>query len=311
MKTAGEAMGASPTVSVIIPTYNSRRFLEVAIDSVEAQTYRDFEIIVVDDGSTDDTAEWAERNAGRLHYYHQENARQAVARNRGAELARGKYLAFLDADDLWLPEKLDIQVELAERHPEASFVFSDGYRVQSEADYQHIVVSLGEAPSLTSLYTHPPNPLTFDFEFRMHCVPTSSIFVSRELFHKVGGMPNSSPAEDYALCCMLLLRSPAIFVDRPLMVYRSHSENTSSAVKGRKQALFTLMMKDRARLLVSALAHSHGNCPAVAANYANFSLPFRLLLLLFWRVRYGSSLQKIGLDLARVSGACFKSKKEV
>lgn len=97
-------------ISCIIPVYNGERYLREAIDSILAQTYRPLEIIVVDDGSTDGTAGAAAGYGDRLNYARQNNAGPAAARNRGLDLAQGEFIAFLDADDLWHPEKLQRQM---------------------------------------------------------------------------------------------------------------------------------------------------------------------------------------------------------
>jgi glycosyltransferase involved in cell wall biosynthesis len=101
-----------PLVSVIIPTYNSADFIEEALESLFEQTFQDFEIIVIDDGSTDETAAILEKYGDRIVYLYQDNGGCASARNKGIRIARGKYIAFLDADDIWLPAKLEKQVLL-------------------------------------------------------------------------------------------------------------------------------------------------------------------------------------------------------
>ena len=115
----------SITVSVIIPTYNRAALLVQAIESVLHQAYRDYEIIVVDDGSTDDTEARVASYRGVLTYVRQPNQGVNAARNHGITLARGRYIALLDDDDLWLESKLDAQVRLLDRHAQAGFVFSD------------------------------------------------------------------------------------------------------------------------------------------------------------------------------------------
>lgn len=111
-------------VSVVIPTWNRKDRLEEAVASVLAQTYADYEIVVVDDGSTDGTREWIRGRypEDRLRYLYQENRGSSAARNAGIGAARGDLLAFLDSDDLWLPRKLERQVPLFDR-PEVGFVF--------------------------------------------------------------------------------------------------------------------------------------------------------------------------------------------
>jgi len=106
-----------PIVSVIIPTYNRSKFVKKAIDSVLAQMYKDYEIIVVDDGSTDNTKEVIEPYMDRIRYIYQENAGASAARNIGIKAAKGDWIAFLDSDDHWLPEKLFVQMAAIKRNP--------------------------------------------------------------------------------------------------------------------------------------------------------------------------------------------------
>jgi glycosyltransferase involved in cell wall biosynthesis len=115
-----------PRVSVIIPAYNCARWLGQAIDSVLGQTLRDLELLVIDDGSTDATGEVARAYGDRLRYARQENRGPAAARNHGMRLARGELIAFLDADDLWLPAKLERQAALLDRDPRVGVVYCDG-----------------------------------------------------------------------------------------------------------------------------------------------------------------------------------------
>jgi glycosyltransferase involved in cell wall biosynthesis len=127
--------GAPPTVTVIITTFNRSALVVEAIESVLAQTYRDFEIIVVNDGSTDDTRAVLARYGDRIRCIHQANAGLNAARNAAIDIARGTYFALLDDDDLWEPGKLELSVKLIERFPSVGFVFSnfailrDGRRV--------------------------------------------------------------------------------------------------------------------------------------------------------------------------------------
>lgn len=101
-------------ISVVIPSYNAAKYVVVAVESVLAQTYRDFEILVVDDGSTDDTREVLRKYGAAVQYLYKTNGGVSSARNYGIEKARGKYVAFLDADDVWLPEKLEKQMAVME-----------------------------------------------------------------------------------------------------------------------------------------------------------------------------------------------------
>src|SRR3954447_14398775 len=111
----------SPTVSVVIPAYNSAWCIDHAIDSVLAQTYHDYEIIVVDDGSTDETRDVVQRYGIAVRLVCKPNGGMSSARNRGISEARGRYIAFLDSDDRWLPTKLALQVALLDTHPDVVF----------------------------------------------------------------------------------------------------------------------------------------------------------------------------------------------
>ena len=129
--------GESPLASVIIPTYNAEKFIANALDSVFTQTYRPIEILVVDDGSTDRTAEIVqnyqtsktnktnETNKTNLIYIHQQNSGPSRARNTGIKAAKGEYIAFLDADDLWTKNKLEKQIKLFKQDPRIDVVFTD------------------------------------------------------------------------------------------------------------------------------------------------------------------------------------------
>lgn len=116
-------MQSQPLVSVIIPVYNCECYLAQAIESVLAQTYQPIELIVVDDGSTDGSAEVAQQFTPHVRYHRQANSGTAVARNRGVTLARGSFLAFLDADDVWVADKLARQLAAFRDTPDLDMVF--------------------------------------------------------------------------------------------------------------------------------------------------------------------------------------------
>ncbi|MEQ1654301.1 MAG: glycosyltransferase [Nitrospira sp.] len=114
-----------PRVSVVIPTFNCAAFLGRALGSALEQTYKDFEVIVVDDGSTDGTKEVVGRFEGQVAYYYQQNQGLSAARNVTLSKANGELFAYLDADDMWSPQKLEKQVAFLDAHPECGFVHSD------------------------------------------------------------------------------------------------------------------------------------------------------------------------------------------
>jgi len=134
-------------ISVIIPAYNSERTISRAVESVLAQTFSDYEIIVVDDGSTDRTGEVVNRYGDKVRYIYQENAGPGAARNKGLAAAAGEWVAFLDADDEWLPEKLRLQMELLSSKPDlrwcgCNFSRTDGTRTASVSTVKAITQEL-------------------------------------------------------------------------------------------------------------------------------------------------------------------------
>lgn len=127
-----------PTVSIIIPVYNGARFLPEAIDSVFAQTYKDYEIIVIDDGSTDNTKEVLEPYFDKIKYIYQNNRGVAGAMNAGIRHAHGEYIAFLDQDDIWLPQKLAIQINYMANNPEIGLVYSKAHKIDEDGKLLHL-----------------------------------------------------------------------------------------------------------------------------------------------------------------------------
>ncbi len=109
-------------ISVIIPVFNGERFIAEAIQSVLNQNYEPLEIIVVDDGSTDGTADVVKNLAGNIHYFYQQNSGISATRNKGIELATGELISFIDADDVWLPDKLKLQTAFLHQNPETEIV---------------------------------------------------------------------------------------------------------------------------------------------------------------------------------------------
>jgi len=130
---------SEPRVSVVLPTWNRKRLLGEAIASVLAQTYQDYEVLVVDDGSTDGTAAWVQESVtdARVRYLGQENRGVSAARNAGIRAARGELIAFQDSDDLWLPSKLARQVPLFDR-PEVGFVFCGSARQDGAGGFREV-----------------------------------------------------------------------------------------------------------------------------------------------------------------------------
>lgn len=176
------------SISVVIPTFNRARLLLEAIQSAAPQMRSQDEIIVVDDGSTDDTAELLRQSHLPVRYLRQENKGPAAARNRGFAAATGEFIAFLDSDDLWAPDRIARQLELLCQHPDLDLVFGleglFGDSVQSEAglnlrDEQVIAALRRGAGEIAPAYS---------LLLRENFVPTSSTLFRRRFLDRVGGM---------------------------------------------------------------------------------------------------------------------------
>ncbi|HEY4654775.1 MAG TPA: glycosyltransferase [Cyclobacteriaceae bacterium] len=218
-------MTASPLVSVIIPTYNHAHFLREALESVCAQTHANWEAVVINNYSEDNTVEVVESFKDpriRLENF-RNNGVIAASRNRGIALARGKYLAFLDSDDLWLPEKLACCIT----------------RLEGGCDLVcHGLRWFGKGRERDKFYG-PMHHATFDaLLYRGNCIATSATVVRKDLVVSVGGVseePEIVTAEDYHLWLKLARAGAKMdFIDQVLGGYRLHSANTGTAIRQAK-----------------------------------------------------------------------------
>jgi glycosyltransferase involved in cell wall biosynthesis len=207
-----------PCVSVIIPVYNSAHFIGAAIDSVNAQTFQDFEILVVDDGSTDDLIGALEVYKGSIQVMHQENAGPSSARNRGINAARGEFIAFLDADDLWAPEKLELQVKCLNENPDSAACFTEcvyfNENGTTNADLWRRV---------------PTSDKMFEALLTERFVHMSSLMVRRQALNEVGVFDEGLiGCEDYNLYLRIARYFSFQFLPQPLFQSRSHSGKLSN-----------------------------------------------------------------------------------
>lgn len=216
---------AEPTVGVIIPAYNCDRYISQAIDSVLQQKGCQFEIIVIDDGSTDSTAEVLKQYGDRIRYIKQKNQGVAAARNHGIEVAQADLIAFLDADDYFFPGKLASQAEILLNRPDVGMVHSGWQRVDVEGNKILDVCPWEQIPELdlTSWLRWKP-------------VLPSAMMFRREWLQYVGGFdPRFPPAEDTNLVLKLALKGCKTAWLRQITVYyRQHEE--SAMHKGLPQA---------------------------------------------------------------------------
>ncbi len=201
----------TPKVSVIIPTYNHDRFVGQAVDSVLAQTYPDFEVIVVDDGSTDSTQTVLAQYGKRIKYIYQENKGQPAARNKGLLASQGVYLLFLDSDDIISPSKLELQVSLLEARPDFGLVYSGRQYISQDGKV------LGE------VRPNRQGQLLKDMLLRRFILGTTGVVVvRRECFTKAGLFDESLlKGDDTDLWCRIARAGYAFgCVEQPLIQYR-------------------------------------------------------------------------------------------
>lgn len=202
------------TVSVIIPTYNYGRFIKEAIDSALGQTYAPLEVVVVDDGSTDDTSAVVAEFGELVRYIKQENAGVCAARNRGVTKSSGELIAFLDADDIWEPTKLEKQVVKFD-DPDVGLVHC-GMRVFDSVSGDTIEFHLegSEDDTVENLLLWK-QPLIVG--------PGGTVMTTRQAFDESGGFDTRAKVgEDWDLCYRIARRHKVGFVAEPLVNYRSH-----------------------------------------------------------------------------------------
>jgi glycosyltransferase involved in cell wall biosynthesis len=210
-----------PKVSVIIPTYNRRDFIREALASVLAQSCQDFELIVVDDGSTDGT-ESAVREFPYTRYIFQENRGVSAARNVGVGLSSGELIAFLDSDDLWQPRKLETQIAFFAKQPEAQI-----------CQTEEVWLRNGMRVNPRNKHKKPSGDI-FAHSLHLCLVSPSAVMMRRELFERVGGFDESLPAcEDYDLWLRIAATTPIHLVDLPLVIKRGgHADQLSQRFWG-------------------------------------------------------------------------------
>jgi glycosyltransferase involved in cell wall biosynthesis len=236
--------------SVIIPTYNRLAFLKEAVASVQQQSYQNFELIVVDDGSTDGTL------GNSVKYIYQPNAGPAAARNRGLREARGDFITFLDSDDLWRKDKLQTQIDFMKSHPQAMVCYTDETWIR-----RGVRVNQGQRHKKFSGWI-------FEKRLPLCIVSPSSALMRRQFFEIVGRFDESLPAcEDYDLWLRAALKFPVHFIAEELLIKRGgHSDQLSSQWgldRYRVQALLKLLNNDgllAGDRRAAALTHLKSKC---------------------------------------------------
>jgi glycosyltransferase involved in cell wall biosynthesis len=239
---SGGDPGAAPQVSVIVIFLNAQRFIEEAVESVLAQTHEDWELLLVDDGSTDGSNAVALRyqagGHGRVRYLHHPghaNLGMSASRNLGLRSARGQYVALLDADDVWRPHKLARQVAILTAEPRAAMVYGApeywySWTGRVEDSVRDTVRDIGIG---TSTLMEPPALLTLFLQGRAVTPCPSDILVRRSDALRVGGFEDSFRGlyEDQVFCAKVCLDAPVFVSTECWDRYRQHPESCSSTAR--------------------------------------------------------------------------------
>jgi len=218
-------------VSILTPTYNRPRWLPDAIESVLAQTYSDVELIVVNDGSTDNTEEILEPYMDGIVYIYKENGGQGTALNTGIAAATGEYIGRVDDDDLFMPEKVELQVEMFEQNPQLGLV----------ASYCNIINTEGEVKLTRKIPDFSKHGAFLSLlQNCIFCQP--SVMVRKECYDKVGPYKNIN-GEDYDMWIRIARYYPVDVIHKPLAMYRRHDTNLSrvSRLKENKADIYAFI----------------------------------------------------------------------
>lgn len=222
-----ESAGLQPRISVVVTTFNQAGYIEAALNSVLFQTYAPFEIIVVDDGSTDDTAKCIAPYQNRLRYIRQTNQGVAASRNTGVRAVSGDVIAFLDGDDIWEPEKLAVQLMAHEEHSSSGIIVTDGVQfdetgVRTQSLFRHVHSAFeGEWSSITVRCYR-------EFIRRTLISTVSQIMIPAAVLRDVGTSdPKIGVCSDYDLYLRIASRYPVTFVSKVLMRWRYLASSAS------------------------------------------------------------------------------------
>ncbi len=276
-----------PLVSVVIPSYNYGRFVTEAVDSVLAQTYPAVEVIVVDDGSTDDTRERLRPYQGRIRYLFQENAGLSAARNTGIRAASGPVVGLLDADDVWHPRKLEVQMRYLASHPDVGLLASAHITGPLAWDG---AIDLDQEPKVERIRLE-------DLVVRTSFSP-SSVLLRQECLQSVGLFDTAlRSVEDRDMWLRVAARFAVVKLLVPLCWYRLHGGNMSSAAARMEEnelrvlhKAFTQIEALRRCFLLRWKAYSYALCCSAyvhrAAGMHGKALDRLLRSLLTWPLPY-------------------------
>ncbi|MGB9616090.1 MAG: glycosyltransferase family 2 protein [Desulfomonilaceae bacterium] len=218
-----------PSVSVVIPTYNRLSLLKQTVQSVRSQSFHDFEIIVVDDGSTDDTWDWLASQSD-IRAFRQTNQGIAASRNAGIAKALAPWVAFLDHDDLWLPKKLQLQMGFISENPHVALVAARHVRMGSRLrNPWRIQWKSGDL---------------FVQAYAESFIHTSSVIIRKDVLESIGGFdPRYRFADEFDVWLKIARDYPIAYVNKPLVLIRFYEANTSHDRLGLRKETEDILLK--------------------------------------------------------------------
>lgn len=225
-------------VSIILPVYNGEKYLSETIDSIIEQTFADWEIVAVNDGSTDNSLfvlnKYKAKLESKMKVINKENAGVSSARNIAMENSTGEYLAFVDADDIWLPEKLGKQVMILNKNPDVALVYTDMCAI--------IEGKITQIKSIMKKKLYRGN--IFEPLFYFNFIPLSSIVLRKEMIENYGNFDsNYKIIQDYDLLLRIAEDNEIDYVDESLLLYRIHVNNISGNVEMKEKENLELIRK--------------------------------------------------------------------
>lgn len=254
-------------ISVVIPTYNRGAYLGDAVRSVLEQSYPKVEIIVADDGSTDNTAEVLDQFGGSVHYVllpHQ--GQPAATRNAGLREAHGEFVAFLDSDDLFMPEKFRLQLAAFEAHPEAGLIYSNGHFFR-DANTQPTGYLLDGLPT--------PSGNVFAELLRGNFLSTPTVLIRRACLERVGfydERPDFFAVEDYDLWLRIAAEFSIIYVPGDVAAVRRHGKSISHDIAALRKRMLSVLAKTEQLYPELMSAHRDARHEAYARHHGAVAL---------------------------------------
>ena len=252
-----------PLVSIISPTYNHEKFIADCIESVLAQTYSNWEMIIIDDGSNDRTfgvaTEYAKKDS-RIKQFTQNNIgifRLGESYNFALSQCQGKYIAILECDDVWLPEKLAIQVEVLEQHPECVLSWGKAYLASIDLSYNYFLAPKN-SDDQHLFYNNPPGVFLKKFIYHT-LIPALTIVVRREALLEIGGFIQgfNLPLVDIPTTLELLMKGEFAYVDQPLGSWRIYPNQVTKTYTGQMTTSYYALIQSVMERF-PALFESHG-----------------------------------------------------